>query len=542
MSKYGTILRTMMLAGAAAGLFVSGSLVPAAAGDAVPANAQVVDADAGRTLQESLVTRATEGTQALREERLDDAIRILGEVIASNGVPPALLAATHYHRGIAHQKRGRFNEAASDYTTALWLEELPDNIRARAHYNRGTALDNLGQLDRARQDFDVAISLAPDFSPALNNRGNVLRRLGANEAAIADYDRSIELGNPMPHLPHFGRAAAREALGDIEGARADLEQALNLAPEYGPAQKALAALPQPDPLMAAARPVPVEARADIAAPDIAADPVETAALPPLASDPAPAPIPVPVPVPVAAPPAAMAFPVSPQPEAAGRAQRFRLPAPQLPVPAPGATGLSVPGAGGPAVPALQADAVHSPVRRITTSGKGSTSTLIRPATASEAWTTRILPAGSDEVRTLNDAAPVLALRSGETRLAALSPQPLKGLEFPGVPAAEYREAARPPAPEVPAAPERGSTPAASGYAVQIASVGSQAEAETAWKMALERHGATLADRPHLVRRAEIAGKGTFFRLRVGPMASRSAATALCATLKAAGQDCYVAKQ
>ncbi|WP_428481918.1 SPOR domain-containing protein [Pyruvatibacter mobilis] len=525
-------------------LIAAGIVMAGAPGMAL-AQSQVQPGQA-MTAQEAerqLLEKTNAATQALIDNRLDEAMRLFDEIIATNARAPQLMAAAHYHRGIIYQKRGAFNEAASDYTTALWLDALPDNMRARTHYNRGTALDNLGQQDRAKADFDAAIALMPEMAPAYNNRANVLRRMGEYEAAIADYDTSIALGNPLPHLPHYGRAAAREALGDIEGARADLEQAVSLAPDYAPAQTALADLPEaPSALTVAAAPQavtaePVASRPVASKAETAVTPVETAMLP------------------------APVTPVKPL-AAANDAPR----GPAVPVPGSGqlATAPRLPFAQQPGMAATTAP--ESGPQRVTTASTAAaaaatpvaTSAAATPAQVSGRWTTTILPAGSNQAIRLDDAGPALALKANEeTQLAAMATpvtapaaagmglQPKKGLAFPGVPAEAYRSAAAEPARSAPVrqAPVRqsASAGAGSGYAVQLGSFRSETEAEAAWQAATRRLGPALQDRDHLVQRADIPGKGIYYRLRVGPMSARTAASALCSTLKSQGQDCYVSK-
>lgn len=565
--------------GLAAGLAPSLAWAATGAGDAaLPAGLEQVR------------QRAEEGTRALRENRLEEAVRILGEVIATNGVPPELLAASHYHRGIAHQKLGHFNEATADYTAALWLEALPDHVRARAYYNRGTALDNLGQHQRARKDFDRAIALAPDFAPAYNNRANVLRRMGEYEAAIADYDASIALGNPLPHLPHYGRAVARRALGDIAGARADLERAVALAPDYAPARQALAALPTPaSPVVAAAQPLPVKAGSDgAAAAATPQDPIRTATLPRIdeaagkAGATAPAPMARAVPTPAPRPDRTAATDFRFPDAAAATTPRGTGPARRAAVPPREALAITQRGQANPAKTALGGPGIAPLVTGSNPSGPASAEPAsAKPAPSAGdaaipkarlgAWTTLVRRADGTPVKLAAASAPAPALRptaandelrEGEAKrgvaapdaLAALSPQPVAGLDFPGVPAERYRH--------TPAAAGTDKTSGASSgtsatqqlalapapapvrargrYAVQIASVGSPEEAARAWAAALARHGALLAGRPHFVERAEIAGRGTFYRVRVGPLAQAGAAKALCRSLKAAGQDCYVA--
>lgn len=527
-------------------LIAAGIVMAGAPGMAL-AQSQVQPGQA-MTAQEAerqLLEKTNAATQALINNRLDEAMRLFDEIIATNARAPQLMAAAHYHRGIIYQKRGAFNEAASDYTTALWLDALPDNMRARTHYNRGTALDNLGQQDRAKADFDAAITLMPEMAPAYNNRANVLRRMGEYEAAIADYDTSIALGNPLPHLPHYGRAAAREALGDIEGARADLEQAVSLAPDYAPAQTALADLPKaPSSLTAAAAPQAVTAEPVASTPvasraETAVTPVETAMLP------------------------APVTPVKPLASANDAPRGPAVPG-QLPTSGQLATALRMPFAQQPGMAASTAP--ESGQQRVTTASTAAaaaatpaaTSAAATPAQVSGRWTTTILPAGSNQAIRLDDAGPALALKANEeTQLAAMATpvtapatagmglQPKKGLAFPGVPAEAYRSAAAEPTRQAPVrqAPVRqsASAGAGSGYAVQLGSFRSETEAEAAWQAAMRRLGTALQDRDHLVQRADIPGKGVYYRLRVGPMSARTAASALCSTLKSQGQDCYVSK-
>ena len=519
-------------------LIAAGIVLAGAPGMAL-AQSQVQPGQA-MTAQEAerqLLEKTNAATQALINNRLDEAMRLFDEIIATNARAPQLMAAAHYHRGIIYQKRGAFNEAASDYTTALWLVALPDNMRARTHYNRGTALDNLGQQDRAKADFDAAIALMPEMAPAYNNRANVLRRMGEYEAAIADYDTSIALGNPLPHLPHYGRAAAREALGDIEGARADLEQAVSLAPDYAPARTALADLPEaPSALTVAAAPQAVTAEPVASTPvaskaETAVTPVETAMLP---------------------------APVAPVQPLAATNDAPRGPAVPGQVPTSGqlATAPRTPFAQQPGMAATTAP--ESGQQRVTTASTAAAAAAATPAQVSGRWTTTILPAGSNQAIRLDDAGPALALKANEeTQLAAMATpvtapaaagmglQPKKGLAFPGVPAEAYRSAAAEPARSAPVrqAPVRqaASAGAGSGYAVQLGSFRSETEAEAAWQAATRRLGPALQDRDHLVQRADIPGKGVYYRLRVGPMSARTAASALCSTLKSQGQDCYVSK-
>jgi len=87
-----------------------------------------------------------------------------------------------------------------------------------------------------------------------------------------------------------------------------------------------------------------------------------------------------------------------------------------------------------------------------------------------------------------------------------------------------------------------SAPAAGGgggYVVQLSAQKSEGEASAAFRSAQARYPNLLGHRQLIVRRKEIAGKGTFYGAQVGPFASREDANQLCEGLKSAGGTCIV---
>ena len=50
----------------------------------------------------------------------------------------------------------------------------------------------------------------------------------------------------------------------------------------------------------------------------------------------------------------------------------------------------------------------------------------------------------------------------------------------------------------------------------------------------------LGSRQPDIQRADLGARGTFYRVRVGPAASRSEAVQFCESLKSQGADCFVA--
>jgi sporulation related protein len=83
------------------------------------------------------------------------------------------------------------------------------------------------------------------------------------------------------------------------------------------------------------------------------------------------------------------------------------------------------------------------------------------------------------------------------------------------------------------------TSAAGGYAVQVTSRRSEAEAETAFRALQAKYPQQLGGRRAIVRRADLGAKGVYYRALVGPFASGEQANELCGKLKAAGGSCIV---
>lgn len=67
------------------------------------------------------------------------------------------------------------------------------------------------------------------LAPPYNNRGLAKQDKGDLEGAIADYNRALEL-NPRYAPAYNNRASAKHDTGDLDGAIADLNRALELDP------------------------------------------------------------------------------------------------------------------------------------------------------------------------------------------------------------------------------------------------------------------------------------------------------------------------
>jgi len=79
------------------------------------------------------------------------------------------------------------------------------------------------------------------------------------------------------------------------------------------------------------------------------------------------------------------------------------------------------------------------------------------------------------------------------------------------------------------------------WRIQLVSTSKKASAEAAWPTILKKNKALLSDMSYDVVSAEIAGKGTFYRLQAGRFNTREQAAALCTKLQANKQECVPVK-
>ena len=79
-----------------------------------------------------------------------------------------------------------------------------------------------------------------------------------------------------------------------------------------------------------------------------------------------------------------------------------------------------------------------------------------------------------------------------------------------------------------------------GWTMQIASESSEEAAKATYRKMLGRYGDVLGGKSVNIIKAEVAGKGTFWRIRI-PAESRDAAAGMCNSFKSAGGKCFVTK-
>jgi hypothetical protein len=199
-----------------------------------------------------------------------------------------------------------------------------------------------------------------------------------------------------------------------------------------------------------------------------------------------------------------------------------LPAPPPPAPAPAAAAAPVPA---PAAPPAQAAGEPKKVHTVTIKSDqvGAPVPVGGPARAqTHPPHAAPSPAGS------NAPLSIVPGSSGGAAAAAPPPQRARVAAAPVAVASAGSEAG------VQASPSSGG-----GYAVQITSQRTAAEAHASFRELRAKFPNQLGHREAMIRRADLGAKGTFYRALVGPFSSSEQAAELCSGLKAAGGSCIV---
>ncbi|WP_064683505.1 SPOR domain-containing protein [Rhizobium bangladeshense] len=160
-----------------------------------------------------------------------------------------------------------------------------------------------------------------------------------------------------------------------------------------------------------------------------------------------------------------------------------------------------------------------------------------PAVTADAQTAN--PASADapvrpvKTTTIADTAPVPIARPADQPVTVVGTVTERG---------NVRTPAQQPTQVASAAPAAQPQQAASagGYGLQIASLPSEDEANKSYANLSKKFAGVLGGRAHEIRRADIAGKGTFYRVRI-PVGSKDEAAALCEQYRAAGGSCLISK-
>ena len=190
--------------------------------------------------------------------RIAEASRLFESVLAAD---PRNLAALQ-HLAIIHANRGEFADAERLFRRALAV----DPGSPEAHNNLGRVLTALNRHQGAMASFRQALALRRDMVEAEFNLGALHLKLGERETGIARLRRALELrpgfgealcllagalseqgrgkeavallesamaSRPRDPALHHALGRIRVDQGDVEGAKASFEAAINLDPTWG---------------------------------------------------------------------------------------------------------------------------------------------------------------------------------------------------------------------------------------------------------------------------------------------------------------------
>jgi cell division protein FtsN len=144
------------------------------------------------------------------------------------------------------------------------------------------------------------------------------------------------------------------------------------------------------------------------------------------------------------------------------------------------------------------------------------------------------PAPAKSIESLIKAAP--ASSPPPAMKQAVIPAPATPAPIGGPATGAPRTLGAPVKPVAAAAPSTGSA-----YVLQIGAYKSQADADAAWKTYKAKHAALLSGYSSDVKQADLGEKGTWYRLRIGGLADKDVATALCDRLKADSGACILGR-
>jgi serine/threonine protein kinase/Tfp pilus assembly protein PilF len=160
------------------------------------------------------------GLEALNDSRPRDALPLLRKAV---NLDPSDFR-TQLSLGQCHEELGQYIDAAACYTTAIALQ--PDY--SGGYFARGQAYRLMRDPARAKADFDRAAELRSDVAEVYLSRALAhldLRKNEGYESGLRDVERADQLGAPRVRVLCL-RVRLKTALGDMDGARADLAEAL----------------------------------------------------------------------------------------------------------------------------------------------------------------------------------------------------------------------------------------------------------------------------------------------------------------------------
>jgi protein O-mannosyl-transferase len=152
---------------------------------------------------------------------------------------PIYDAQAHFNLAGAYAQLGTpedISQAIAEYQAGLRME--PEN--AGAHLNLGTLLAGIpGRTGDAKSEFQKAAELDPNSAHAHANLGSLLAQAGQLPEAIGEFETAVRLDPNLAEAHFLLGAALEEMPGRTAEAIAEYRAALQIRPDYQPAQESL---------------------------------------------------------------------------------------------------------------------------------------------------------------------------------------------------------------------------------------------------------------------------------------------------------------
>ncbi|HUK16785.1 MAG TPA: tetratricopeptide repeat protein [Bryobacteraceae bacterium] len=165
----------------------------------------------------------------IAQGKRDEAVTLLRNLIREdphNADTRLLLGSVLVENGERAESLAQLREA---------VQLLPKS--AEAHNALGEAYDTFGDTAAARPEFERAVELDPRHAQAQANLGAVLLQQNEPQAAMPHLDQAIRLFGRKPDAayPHYLRSKIYNDQGDTARTASELEQAVELRPDFAEA-------------------------------------------------------------------------------------------------------------------------------------------------------------------------------------------------------------------------------------------------------------------------------------------------------------------
>ncbi len=154
---------------------------------------------------------------------------------SGDAIPPAREAYVLWKKGYLLHLLGEYEGAIERFGKSI--EIFPT---AEGYTFRGWSLSMLGRFEEAIAECKEAIGVDPDYGNPYNDIGVYLIDLGRPDEAIPWLKKAMRAKRYCCYqFPHFNLGRVLVMRGRVSEARRSFENALEFAPEYAPALKAL---------------------------------------------------------------------------------------------------------------------------------------------------------------------------------------------------------------------------------------------------------------------------------------------------------------